>query len=248
MASSLASAPSAESKTSIQHEDNNILSYLPINLTLESVCAHFRTWKAILNVLQHPTYTSPSLKSTLESRISTLQNCADAYPVRKRGLPAPGDFVTVGGMKLSLTSSQKELTEKLARHGQIDIREAAIIVLQQARVGVNEFNGVVRAYMEERTAVLRVVKFLLQVNVQGCANKRTESLATELVPKVKGSKEFSINLLHGMKSRVDHSPPNSISDPLFASLWSRQVQLFFTRLTYCRQFLRSMSFCKYCFG
>jgi hypothetical protein len=187
-----------------------------------------RTWKSILNALHHPTYTGPALKAALQLRIPRLQNCADAYPLTQGQTVSLGDSITIDGVKFDLTPQQKELAEKLSKQLQLDTTEAARTVLQQGRLGVIELEGLLTAYMGERTALLRVVKTLLRMDVDGCPNAKTGSLAKDIVSKVKQDKEFLVKLVKGIKERVEQSPPKGISDSLSAALWIRQVILLQT--------------------
>ena len=187
-------------------------------------CADHRTWKSILRALEHPTYTAPALKTTLISQITKLQNCADVYPLTQGQSGASGCNVTVDGIKYDITGQQKELTNKLAEEVQLNSTEACKIVLQQSRVGVIELEGVVKAYMEERTALLRVVKRLLRMNIHDSANAKTGALAKEVVSKIKEDKYFTSKLVEGVRKRVGQQlPPKAHSDPHTGLLWSRQV-------------------------
>src|SRR5437667_3360222 len=127
---------------------NASLPYGPFNIETFAN-TNFRTWKSILRALQHPSYTSPSLKTTLLSKIHTLQNCAEAYPLAQEQHTTIGDSVTVDGFKYYFTSQQKDLTNELCKEAQLNTTEACRIVLQQGRVGVVELDRLVKAYMEE---------------------------------------------------------------------------------------------------
>ena len=187
-------------------------------------CADRRTWKSILRALEHPTYTTPPLKTTLISQIPKLQNCAFAYPLTQGQSGSSGCTVTIDGIKYDITSQQKELTKKLAEEVQLNPTEACKIILQQSRVGVVELDGVVKAYMEERTALLRVVKCLVRMDVHDSANAKTGALAKEVVSKIKEDKEFTSKLVEGVRKRVGQPlPPKAHSDPHTGLLWSRQV-------------------------
>lgn len=129
-------------------------------------------------------------------------------------------------VKVNITPQQKELATKLAKEVQLDTTEAVRIVLQQDRVGVLELHGLVKAYMGERTALLRIVKCLLRIDVHGCDNQTTESLAKEIASKIKEEKDFSLELVKGIKERVGQQLPfGNGNDPHSALLWSRQVCL-----------------------
>jgi hypothetical protein len=137
-----------------------------------------------------------------------------------------GDSVTIDRVKVDITPQQKELATKLAKEVQLDTTEAVRIVLQQNRVGVLELHGLVNAYMGERTALLRIVKCLLRIDVHGCDNQTTESLAKEITLKIKEEKDFSLELVKGIKERVGQQLPfGNRNDSHSALLWSRQVCL-----------------------
>ena len=207
-------------------------------------CADCRTWKSILRALQHPTYTTPSLKPVLISRIPKLQNCADAYPLTKEQSALSGCTVTIDGIKYDITSQQKELTNKLAKEVQLDFVEACKIVLQQSRVGVVELDGVVKAYMEERTALLRIVKCLVRMDVYTTANVKSGALAKEVLAKIKRDKEFTSKLVQGVRKRVGQQlPPKVNSDPSTGLLWSRQVRALLTNSN-GRYYWRNMNYWK----
>jgi Nucleoporin subcomplex protein binding to Pom34 len=198
---------------------------LPCRIPLPLHVLTRRTWKSILRALQHPTYTTPKLKPTLNSRITKLQKCAEVYSPVKGQTAAVGDSITIDGLKVDVTPNQKELAEKLSKEVQLDATEALKIVLQQSRIGIVELHGLVKAYMEERTALLRIVKCLLRIDGHGCGNKSTESLAKEIASKVKDEKEFMYNLVMGIKSRIGQQlPPRAVTDSHSSALWSRQVR------------------------
>ena len=52
-------------------------------------------------------------------------------------------------------------------------------------MGVVELDGVVKAYMEERTALLRVVKSLVRMDVYDATNVKTGAFAKEVLSKIK---------------------------------------------------------------
>lgn len=110
--------------------------------------------------------------------------------------------------------------DKLSKEVQLDSVEACKIVLQQSRLGIMELSGLMKAYMEERTAILRVVKRLLRIDVDGITNWKSGSLATEIVPKLKENNSFALSLVDGIRKRVEQQLP---PDPALALLWSRQV-------------------------
>ena len=207
-------------------------------------CTNCRTWKSVLRALQHPTYTTPSLKPILISQIRKLQYCADAYPFTQGQSATSGCTVTIDGIKYDITTQQKELTNNLAKEVQLDSTEACRIVLQQSRVGVVELDGVVKAYMEERTALLRIVKCLVRMDVDGTANAKTGALAKEVLAKIKKDKEFTSKLVQGVRKRVGlQLPPKANSDPNSGLLWSRQVCPLLTN-TKERYFWRNMNYWK----
>jgi hypothetical protein len=164
------------------------------------------------------------LKATLSSRIQKLQNVAQAFPVKGESSGTVGDSITIDGIKYDVAPQQKDLVNKVARQAQLDTAEAFKIVSQQARLGIHDIDSILKAYMRERTAILRVVKCLLRLDVRNDFNAKTRLLAKETVLKVKGDKEFVQKLLQGIKQRVgQHLPTNITSDPQYASIWSRQV-------------------------
>jgi hypothetical protein len=172
--------------------------------------------------LQHPSYTAPSLKATLLSQISKLRNCADAYPFKQAQPSTLGDSVIIEGTKYELSPQQKELVDKLSKDAQLDSLEACKIVLQQSRLGIVELNGLMKAYLEERTAILRVVKSLLRMD--GITGWKSSGFAKEIVPKLKENNSFALNLVEGIRKRVElQLPPGIMADPALALLWSRQV-------------------------
>ena len=167
------------------------------------------------------------MKTTLLSKIHTLQNCAEAYPLAQEQHTTIGDSVTVDGFKYYFTSQQKDLTNELCKEAQLNTTEACRIVLQQGRVGVVELDRLVKAYMEERTALLRIVKCLVRMDVHDITNVKTGSVAKELVSKIKEDKKFTEKLIHGIRKRVEQQlPPRVNADTGSALLWSRQVDIF----------------------
>jgi hypothetical protein len=183
-----------------------------------------RTWASILRALQHPTYTAPSLKATIISRIPKLQNSADAYPLAVGQPTSLGDSVTIDGIKFDVSQQAKDLTAKLSKEVQLDTTEAFKIVSQQSKLGIFDIDGLVKAYMRERTAILRVVKCLWRMDLRSNGNAKSRLLAQEVITKVKEDKEFLLKLVQGVTKRVGQQLPSSaISDPATALLWSRQV-------------------------
>lgn len=78
--------------------------------------------------------------------------------------------------------------------------------------------------MEERTALLRIVKCLFWMDGHDGANVKNETLAKEVVIKIKEDKKFITKLVQGIRKRVEQQlPPKAISDSFSALLWSRQV-------------------------
>ena len=188
--------------------------------------ADCRTWESILSALQHPTYTAPSLKATLLSRIAKLQNISQAFPLKRENTSTVGDSITIDGVKYDVTTQQKDLVDKVAKEAQLDTIEAFKIVTQQSKLGIYELDSIIKAYMRERTAILRVVKCLLRLDLHNDSNAKTRLLAKEIVSKVKGDKDFVPKLLQGIEERVSQQLPTNItSDPQYASIWSRQVRL-----------------------
>ena len=183
-----------------------------------------RTWKSILRALKHPTYTAPSLKSTLISRISKLQNCADAYAIIQGQAPPLGDSITIDGVKSEVTPQQKDLVDKLSKEVQLDSTEAFKIVLKASRLGVVDLDDLVKSYMDERTALLEVVKWLFRMGSHRSSNRKTALLAKEIVAKIKEDKSFLSKVIQGIRKRVGQQlPAKAAADASTALLWSRQV-------------------------
>ena len=137
-----------------------------------------------------------------------------------------GCSITVEGVKFDTTSQQKDLVNDVAKRAQLDISEAFKIVSQQARLGIQDIDSVLKAYMRERTAILRVVKCLLRLDTHNGSNSKTRLLAKEIVSKVKEDKDFIRKLLQGLKERVNQQLPIGVtSDPQYASIWSSQMLL-----------------------
>jgi hypothetical protein len=227
MASAFAlAASSKKTEDASQDVPNSSLPYDPLTpFSLNT--AYSRTWKSILRALQHPIYTASSLKTTLISRVPKLQNCVDAYPFTQGQSTISGCTVTIDGIKFDITTQQKDLGDKLSQEVQLDSTEACKIVLQQSRVGVVEIDGLVKAYMEERTALLRIVKSLFRIDVHDSTNVKTRALAKEIVSKIKADKEFTSKLVEGIRKRVGRQLPlNTLTDSPSALLWSRQVYIF----------------------
>jgi hypothetical protein len=165
------------------------------------------------------------LKPTLNSRITKLQKCAEAYSPVEGQAAVVGDSITIDGLKVDITPNQKDLADKLSKEVQLDTTEALKIVWQQSRIGIVELHGLVKAYMEERAALIRIVKCLLRIDGHGCCNKSTETLAKEIALKIKDDKGFVYSLVMGIKSRVGQQlPPRALTDSHASALWSRQVR------------------------
>ena len=185
-----------------------------------------RTWTSILRAVQHPTYTAPLLKSTLLARMRQLQNCANAYPMRNVAPATLGTSVTINGAPHDITSTQRDLATKLAKELQIDSTEASKAVLQQARLGIVDVEGVEKAYMAERTDLLRVVKILLSLDVNGSENTDMVDMAREIVKQIKGKNDFVTKLVEGLHKRIEESLPAKALANIHSSLvWSRQVRM-----------------------
>jgi hypothetical protein len=183
-----------------------------------------RTWKSILRALKHPTYTAPSLKSTLISRISKLQNCADAYAIIQGQASPLGDSITVDGVKSDVTPQQKDLVDKLSKEVQLESAEAFKIVLHASHLGVVDLDDLVKSYMDERTALLEVVKWLFKMESHRSSNRKTLLLAKEIVAKIKEDKAFLSKVIQGIQKRVGQQlPAKAATDSSTALLWSRQV-------------------------
>ena len=174
--------------------------------------------------LEHPTYTSPTLHAILTSRLAKLQNCADAYPFVEGQCHKPEDSVTIDGVNFDITTQQKDIAEKLSKEAQLDLTEAVRIVLQQSKVGIVELGGIIRGYMEERTALLRVVKSLFRMDAHRNTNGKIGSIAKGISDKVKEDEDFLPNLVRGIKKRTKQELPHTAtSDEASSFLWSRQV-------------------------
>lgn len=125
-----------------------------------------------------------------------------------------------------MTSQQKDLVNEVVGQAQLDTTEAYKIVSQQAKLGIQDIDSVMKAYMRERTAILRVMKCLLRLEAHNGSNSKTRLLAKEIVSKIKVDKEFVTKLLQGVKQRVNQQLPASVtSDHQYASIWSRQMLL-----------------------
>jgi hypothetical protein len=219
------SAASKSTGSNSQDASNPTLPYDP--LIISRHVSYFRTWASILRALQHPSYIAPTLKATLISRISKLQNSSDAYPLVV-GQPAPlGDTITIDDVKFNVSQQAKDLTAKLSMEVQLDPKEAFKIVYQQSKLGIADLEGLVKAYMRERTAVLRAVKCLWRMDLRSNGNAKSRLLAQDIITKVKEDKEFLLKLVQGLTKRVGQQlPPHAVSDPATALIWSRQVILF----------------------
>jgi len=193
--------------------------------------------------VQHPAYTAPALRPTLLARIQQLHNCADAYPLRTATPAALGTSVNVNGTPHDLSPAQKDLATKLAKELQIDSTDAANVVLQQSKLGIVDVDDVEKAYMAERTALLRVVRSLLSITVNGSENVTTMELAGEMVGKLKEKKDFVTKLVEGLRKRVEEAlPAKAIANVQSNLIWSRQVALATERVIKCRSSLKSMKF------
>lgn len=164
------------------------------------------------------------MKATLSSRIQKLQSFAQAYTLAAAKVAPVGDSVTIDGTKHNVAPQQKDLVDKLTKQAQLDTSEAFRIVSQQSRLDITDIDTILKAYMRERTGILRVVKCLLRLDVRNDFNAKTRLLAKEIVSKIKEDKKFVQKVVQGIKERVDKQlPANIISDPQYALLWSRQV-------------------------
>jgi hypothetical protein len=153
-----------------------------------------------------------------------------------------GDSITIGGVKTSVTSQQKDLVDKLSKEVQLDSTEAFKIVLQASRLGVVDLDGLVKAYMDERTALLEVVKCLFRMERHGSSNGKTVLLAKEMVAKVKEDKHFLSKVIQGIRKRVGQQlPAKAASDPSALLLWSRQVRHFPFSSHYFRFYWRNIN-------
>jgi hypothetical protein len=153
-----------------------------------------------------------------------LHNCADAYPLRTIAPAALGTSVTINGTPHDLTPGKKDLATNLAKDLQIDSTQAAKIVLQQSRLGVVDVDSVEKAYMAERTDLLRVVRSLLSITVNGSENVTTMELAGKVVGKLKEKKDFLTKLVEGLRKRVEEAlPAKAIANVQSSLVWSRQV-------------------------
>ena len=139
---------------------------------------------------------------------------------------ALGTSITIGGLTLEVPTPQKELAEKVAKEVRISTTDAFKIVVQQGKLGVTDLSGLVQAYMSERIALLRVIKFLLRTELHGCENKKTQSLVREVVAKVKEDKEFVGRVIGEIKKQTSESlPSNATTEAESAFVWSRQILL-----------------------
>jgi len=214
----------AGAQSGSQDGPNTSLSYVSCEWDTRTLT--IRTWTSILRAVQHPTYTAPLLKSTLLARIQQLQNCADAYPLRNVAPATLGTSVTINGAPHDITSTQRDLASKLAKELQINSTEASKAVLQQARLGIVDIEGVEKAYMAERTNLLRVVKILLSLDVNGSENTDMVDIAREIVKQIKGKNDFVTKLVEALRKRVEESLPAKAIANIHSSLvWSRQVRL-----------------------
>jgi hypothetical protein len=131
------------------------------------------------------------------------------------------DPISIDGVKFNITPHQKDLTQKLAEEMFLDPTEAFKIVSQQSRIGVTDLERLEKAYMKERTAVLRVVKALHMLAQE---KSLVSNLAHEVLSKIREDTMFLVNLVEGIKLRVEgHLPPKAMSDPNYSLLWSNQV-------------------------
>ena len=135
----------------------------------------------------------------------------------------------IDGIKFDVNQQQKELTEKLSKEVLLEPTEAYRIVVQQLRVGVVELDGLAKAYLDERLALLRIVKCLLKAEVEhNNMNRATAALAKEIVGKIKAKKDFILKIVEAVKQRVEQQLPAVVMfDPSSALLWSRQVCCLF---------------------
>lgn len=148
----------------------------------------------------------------------------DTFSLVKRETSLLEDSITVDGVKFDVTPQQKDLVDKLSKATQADSTEALRIVLQQNRVGVTGLDGLVKAYMEERTALLQVVKKLFEMDAKPTVNSKTGAIAKEIVKKLKTETDFLSILVQGVKKRTGQGlPPTATIDEAVALLWSRQV-------------------------
>lgn len=175
--------------------------------------------------MKHPTYTAPSLKSTLLSRITKLQNCADAYPITQGQTSPLGDSIIIEGVKTHVTPQQKDLVDKLSKEAQLDTTEAFKIVQQESRLAIVDIDELVKTYMDERAALLDVVICLFRMDIHGGSNEKTALLAKEVVAKIMKNKDFVSKVIQGIRKRVGQQlPGKAAADPSAALLWSRQVR------------------------
>ena len=131
----------------------------------------------------------------------------------------------IDGVKFDVSQQQKELTEKLSKEVMLEPSEAYRIVVQQLRIGVVDLDGLVKAYLDERLALLRIVKCLVNSDLeQGNTNRASVPLATEIVAKIKEKKDFILKIVEAVKQRVEQQLPGLLMlDQASAMRWSRQV-------------------------
>jgi hypothetical protein len=181
------------------------------------------SWDSILRALHHPSYVAPSLKETLVSRLPILKDCTSAYRVAVLECVLPPDSITLDGVTFDVSAQQKDLTKKFAEKMFLDTTEAFKIVCQQGRIGVVDLDGLANAYMKERTAILRVVKSLYKLAAH-CDNPKMGDIAKEVLSKIGDDALFLVNLVEGIKTRVERQlPQKAVSDPGYSLLWSSQV-------------------------
>jgi hypothetical protein len=78
--------------------------------------------------------------------------------------------------------------------------------------------------MAERTDLLRVVRSLLSITVNGSENVTTMELAGKVVGKLKEKKDFLTKLVEGLRKRVEEAlPAKAIANVQSSLVWSRQV-------------------------
>ena len=159
------------------------------------------------------------------SRISKLQNCAGVYSITQGQASCLGDSITIDGVKNDVLPQQKDLVDKLVKEVHLDNTEAFKIVTQAGRLGIVDLDGLVKGYMDERTALLEVVKCLLTLESHGSSNSKTAQLAEEVVLEIKKDEGFLSKVMQGIWTRVgQHLPSKAAFDPSTALLWSRQVR------------------------
>jgi len=214
----------ATTRTDVEGPISAVNTAIMYAFLLSKPLAYSRSWSSVLRALQHPSYISQSVKDTLRSRIKQLQNCADVIQVTPGQCGSLQDSVTIDGLKFDVSQQQKELTKKLTDQLQVNTNEVFKMVYRQTRIGISETDAIIKAYFQERTSQLQVVKCLFNLG-STTKNEKLMALSREILTKLNEDKEFSLKLVQGLKKRLEqHMPPKVASNPTVALAWSRQVR------------------------